>query len=180
MEKIERILSRPVAKPYRSGKIDPNVKPFLNKDGNLDFAPGDIENPKEWSTKRRWYCTVVAVTLVCNATFASSSPSGCIRGIAEEFHVSEVAAGLVITLFLLGYVAGPLLFAPLSEFYGRRYVFYITFTLYNAFNFLCAFAPNFGSLLVGRLLTGTFASAPLTNAPGVLADVWGPVSVLEA
>ncbi|EXJ54708.1 hypothetical protein A1O7_10049 [Cladophialophora yegresii CBS 114405] len=175
MDKIERILSRPVAKPYRSGKIDPSIKPFLNQYGHLDFAPGDIENPKEWSTRRRWYCTVVAVILVCNATFASSSPSGCLRSISEQFRVSEVAAGLVITLFLLGYVAGPLLFAPLSEFYGRRYVFYATFTLYNAFNFLCAFAPNFGSLLVGRLLTGTFASAPLTNAPGVLADVWGPV-----
>ncbi|KIW62303.1 hypothetical protein PV04_10488 [Phialophora macrospora] len=175
MDRIERILSRPVAKPYRSRKIDSSVKPFLNQYGQLDFAPGDIENPKEWSTRRRWYCTIVAVVLVCNATFASSSPSGSLRGISEHFHVSEIAAGLVITLFLLGYVAGPLIFAPLSEFYGRRYVFYATFTCYNAFNFLCAFAPNFGSLLVGRLLTGTFASAPLTNAPGVLADVWGPI-----
>ncbi|EXJ69491.1 uncharacterized protein A1O5_07527 [Cladophialophora psammophila CBS 110553] len=175
METIERILSRPVAKPYRSRKIDPAIRPYLNRYGHVDFAPGDIENPREWSTGRRWYCTLVGVVLVCNATFASSSPSGCLRGISKEFHVSEVAAGLVITLFLLGYVAGPLIFAPLSEFYGRRYVFYTTFTLYVAFNFLCAFAPNFASLLIGRLLTGTFASAPLTNAPGVLADVWGPV-----
>jgi multidrug resistance protein len=112
---------------------------------------------------------------VVNATFASSSPSGCLQGIAQHFHVSEEAAGLVITLFLLGYCAGPLVFAPLSEFYGRRYVFMVTFTCYVLFNFLCAFPPNFGSLLVGRLLTGTFASAPLTNAPGVLADLWGPI-----
>lgn len=175
MNTIERILSRPVAKPYRSGKIDPSVKPYLSKNGQLDFTPGDVENPKEWSTGRRWYCTTVAVLLVVNATFASSSPSGCLVGIAEHFQVSRVAAGLVITLFLLGYCAGPLVFAPLSEFYGRRWVFYISFTGYLAFNFLCAFAPNFASLLVGRLLTGTFASAPLTNAPGVLADVWGPV-----
>ena len=85
------------------------------------------------------------------------------------------ASGLVITVFLLGYVAGPLVFAPLSEFYGRRWVFYITFVLYIAFTFLCAFTPNFAGLLVGRFATGTLASAPLTNAPGVLADVWGPV-----
>ncbi|KAK5062779.1 hypothetical protein LTR84_004854 [Exophiala bonariae] len=175
MNALERILSRPVAKPYRSKGIDPTVKPHLNENGHLDFAPGDLENPKDWSTGRRWYCTVVAILLVVNATFASSSPSGCLVGIAEEFHISRVAAGLVITLFLLGYCAGPLIFAPLSEFYGRRWVFYISFTGYLAFNFLCAFAPNFGSLLVGRLLTGTFASAPLTNAPGVLADIWGPV-----
>jgi len=97
------------------------------------------------------------------------------QSISESFHVSLEAAGLTITLFLLGYCAGPLIFAPLSEFYGRRIIFYITFTVYLAFTFLCAFAPNFGSLLVGRFLAGTFVSAPLSNAPGVLADLYGPV-----
>ncbi|ETN46113.1 uncharacterized protein HMPREF1541_00297 [Cyphellophora europaea CBS 101466] len=175
MNGLERFLSRPTAKPYRSGKLDPAVEPHINQDGHINFAPGDIENPQEWSTGRRYYITIVCVLMVVNATFASSSPSGSIRGISEYFQVSQVAAGLVITLFLLGYVAGPLIFAPLSEFYGRRYIFYVSFVAYVAFNFLCAFAPNFGSLLVGRLLTGTFASAPLTNAPGVLADIWDPV-----
>ncbi|RMZ92439.1 hypothetical protein DV736_g333, partial [Chaetothyriales sp. CBS 134916] len=175
MDKLDRILSLPTAKPYRSGKIDPSEQLHFNEHGHLDFAPNDIENPKDWSMARRYYITMVAVMLVVNATFASSAPSGCLEGISKEFGVSHTAAGLVITLFLLGYCAGPLVFAPLSEFYGRRYVFYITFTCYLAFTFLCAFAPNFGSLLVGRLLAGTFASAPLTNAPGVLADVWGPI-----
>jgi MFS transporter, DHA1 family, multidrug resistance protein len=46
---------------------------------------------------------------------------------------------------------------------------------YFACNFLCAFTPNFGGLLAGRFLTGTFASAALSNAPGVLADIWGPI-----
>ncbi len=80
-----------------------------------------------------------------------------------------------MTLFLLGYCAGPLVFAPLSEFYGRRFIFSTTFLVYLAFTFLCAFAPNFASLLVGRFLAGTFVSAPLSNGPGVLADLWGPV-----
>ncbi|QIX01698.1 hypothetical protein AMS68_007215 [Peltaster fructicola] len=175
MERLERILSRPVAKPYRSHNVKTAEKPYLNKDGHLDFAPDDIENPKNWSTARRWYITVVAVLLVVNATFASSSPSGCLPSIAELLDVSEEAAGLVITLFLLGYCFGPLFFAPLSEFYGRRWIFYFTFIGYIAFNFLCAFTPNFGGLLVGRFLTGTFASAALSNAPGVLADIWGPI-----
>jgi multidrug resistance protein len=174
MERIERFLSRPVAKPYRSRNV-PDQQPFLNSHGHLDFAPGDIENPKNWSTTRRWYITVVSVFLVVNATFASSSPSGALKGICEHFHVSEEAGGLVTTLFLLGYCFGPLFFAPLSEFYGRRYIFYITFTLYLAFTFLCAFANNFAALLIGRFLVGTFASAPLSNAPGVLADIWGPI-----
>jgi DHA1 family multidrug resistance protein-like MFS transporter len=175
--RVERIFSRPVAKPYRSRKFAIEA-PHVNADGHLDFPPGDIENPKNWSNARRWYITVVSVMLVVNATFASSSPSGALagpNGIAEHFHVSVEAAGLVITLFLLGYCFGPLFWAPLSEFFGRRWIFYISFTLYLIFNFLCAWAPNFGALLVGRFLTGTFASSPLSNAPGVLVDIWGPI-----
>ena len=129
MDRLERILSRPVAKPYRSkGIIDKN-QIYLNKDGLLDFAPGDIENPKNWSTARRWYITIVSVMLVVNATFASSSPSGSTESISRDLHVSTEAAGLVVTLFLLGYVFGPLLWAPLSEFFGRRWVFYFCFVL---------------------------------------------------
>lgn len=175
MDRLERILSRPQARPYRSKAVLDAETPFLNDKGQLDFAPGDIENPKNWSQPRRWYITVVSVLLVVNATFASSSPSGCLPSISEELHVSEEAAGLVITLFLLGYCAGPLIWAPLSEFYGRRWLFYTTFLAYIAFNFLCAFAPNFGGLLVGRFLSGTFASCALSNAPGVLVDIWGPI-----
>ena len=175
MDKLERIMSRPVAKPYRSKGIANNAPPYLNSEGLLDFSPGDIENPKNWSIARRAYITGVCVILVVNATFASSSPSGCLQGISKSFGISREASGLVITLFLLGYVFGPLLWAPLSEFYGRRYVFYGTFLCYFAFNFLCAFTPNFAGLLVGRFLTGTFASAALSNAPGVIADLWGPV-----
>jgi DHA1 family multidrug resistance protein-like MFS transporter len=177
LARIERILSRPVAKPYRNKHVGDDA-PHLNDDGHLDFSPGDIENPKNWSTRRRWYITMVCVTLVINATFASSGPSGALagpNGIAEYFNISEEAAGLVTTLFLLGYCFGPLFWAPLSEYFGRRYIFYISFLSYLAFNFLCAFTPNFGGLLVGRFLTGTFASSPLSNVPGVLADLWGPV-----
>ncbi|KAI3401269.1 hypothetical protein diail_11975 [Diaporthe ilicicola] len=179
---ISRILSRPTAKPYRSHHIRHTGEqpPTLDDEGHLTFDEGDIENPKNWSLARRMYITVCAVLLVVNATFASSSPSGCLESISEWFGVSSEAAALTVTLFLLGYCAGPLLFAPLSEFYGRRVIFYLTFTAYIAFNFLCAFAPNFGSLLVGRFLTGTFVSAPLSNAPGVLADLWSPIERANA
>ncbi|KAF7902409.1 hypothetical protein EAF00_002312 [Botryotinia globosa] len=174
MDRIKRVLSRPNAKPYRTKHINDD-QPYINEDGHLDFGPGDIENPKNWSTTRRWYITMVAILLVLNATFASSSPSGCLTGIEEEFDISAEVSALVISVFLLGYCFGPLFWAPLSEFFGRRWIFYISFTLYLAFNFLCAFANNFAALLIGRFITGTMASSSISNAPGVLADIWGPV-----
>lgn len=175
MEALERMLSRPTAKPYRSKNV-PNTQIHLNSSGHLDFSPvGDIENPKNWSPARRWYITIVSICLVISSTFASSSPSGCVNSIASHFDISVLAANLVTTLFLLGYCFGPLLWAPLSEYYGRRWIFYGTYICYVIFTFLCAFTPTFGGLLVGRFLTGTFASAALSNVPGVLADLWPPI-----
>lgn len=111
------------------------------------------------------------VVVVINTTFASSAPSACYKSISETFSVLEKAAGLTVTLFILGFCASLLIFAPLGEFFRRRWILYTTFGLYLAFNFLCAFALNFRSLLVGSFLTGTLVSALLTNSPGVLADL---------
>ncbi|KAJ6437882.1 Chromatin structure-remodeling complex subunit rsc9 [Purpureocillium lavendulum] len=158
---------------FKTAKSQDSIPaPFLNGDGFVDFGPYDPSNPRNWSTARKWYITLCASFLAMVGNIASSIPSGCLRSISKELHVSEEAAGLSLTLYLLGYCAGPFLFAPISEFYGRRIIFRTTFPVYLAFSVLCAFAPNFGALLVGRFLAGTFVSAVLSNTPGVLADVW--------
>lgn len=177
MEVIERVSSPLTLKPYRTGSLkDAETKPCLDEDGHLTFSQDDVEDPRNWSSTRKWIIALSTILLVINATFASSGPSAVLPSIAEEFNVSEEVAGLTITVFLLTYAGGPLLWAPLSEHYGRRWVFYGTFLGYLAFNFLCAFAPNFAALLVGRVLTGICASSTIANAPGLLVDLFDPVS----
>lgn len=79
MSTLERMMSRPVAKPYRSGKIDQNSDIFINENGHLGFSPGDIENPRNWGIGRKLYISISACILVVNATFASAAPSGSLR-----------------------------------------------------------------------------------------------------
>ncbi|KAF4332335.1 major facilitator superfamily transporter [Fusarium beomiforme] len=157
MAPIHRIFSSANNKPYRTKQLEEENPPYLSEDGYVEFAPGDIQNPQNWSSARRWTVTFSAVLLVLNATFASSSPSGCFPSISEHFHVSELVAGLTITLFLLdGSSISPLHSISFSTFFVPGHLI-------------------FGALLVGRFLTGTFVSAPLSNAPGVLADLWTPL-----
>lgn len=143
MEALRKITSTAEAKPYRNASlVEENSQPALDSDGYVAFAPNDVENPQNWSSARRWYISLGAILAVVNATFASSGPSGCLDSIAEDLHVSSYAAGLVTTVFLLAYCAGPLFWAPVSEMYGRKWIFTVSFTGYIIFNFLCAFAPN--------------------------------------
>ena len=87
----------------------------------------------------------------------------------KTFGFSQEVAILTISLFVAGYCVGPLLWGPLSESYGRRPMFIISFVVYAAFQVGCALAKNTASILVFRFLGGCFAAAPLTNSGAMLA-----------
>jgi len=77
-----------------------------------------------------------------------------------------------ISLFVLGFALGPLLWAPLSEIFGRQVIFFITFAAFTVFNAGCAGANDTATLLVLRFFAGAFGSSPFTNAGGVIADMF--------
>ncbi|KAK1468054.1 MFS multidrug transporter [Colletotrichum cuscutae] len=56
--------------------------------------------------------------------------------------------------------------------FGRQLIFVITFGALTAFNAGAAGSKNIETLLILRFLAGTIGSAPLTNAGGVIADMF--------
>ena len=79
----------------------------------------------------------------------------------DAFHFSLEVATLTISMFVVGYCVGPLLWGPLSETYGRKIPMCIAFLLYTGFQVGCSLAPNTGAILTFRFLGGTAAAAPL-------------------
>jgi MFS family permease len=69
----------------------------------------------------------------------------------------------VTSIFILGFVVGPLLWAPCSESFGRRIMFIATFIPFTVFNAACCGAHSLEVLLVFRFLSGTFGSSSLTS-----------------
>ncbi|KAI0776346.1 MFS general substrate transporter [Trametes elegans] len=136
------------------------------------MKPDDPDNPKAWSRAYRWYVTMFAALLVLNATFASSAPSGIVRELMLKFTFGTEVATLTIALFVAGYCVGPLLWGPLSEQYGRKPIFLVSFFAYTCFQVGCALSQNTASILIFRFLGGTFAAAPLANSGAVMSDIW--------
>lgn len=77
-----------------------------------------------------------------------------------------------MSMYLLGYVLGPLVFCPLSEQYGRRTLMLATFFFYTAFTLGCALTPTWGGLLAFRILAGINASSPISVSGGIYADIY--------
>jgi multidrug resistance protein len=79
---------------------------------------------------------------------------------------------LPASLYLVGFVFGPLVFAPLSESYGRKRVLVTGYILFLIFTMACALSPNWVAFLIFRFLAGTSASPPMSVMGGVIADVF--------
>ncbi|KAK4467172.1 major facilitator superfamily domain-containing protein [Cladorrhinum samala] len=91
----------------------------------------------------------------------------------SQFHVpSGPQTVLPASLYLVGFVFGPLIFAPLSEQYGRKPILVVGFTLFLLSTLGAALAKQWWSFLLFRFLSGTFGSPPLSVFGGVIADCW--------
>ena len=91
----------------------------------------------------------------------------------QEFGVAnKLQAVLPISLFLVGYVLGPLLFGPLSEQYGRQRILIATFVLFILFTLACALSTGWNTFISFRFLCGVSASAPIAIVGGVYADIY--------
>ncbi|CAG7989975.1 unnamed protein product [Penicillium olsonii] len=138
----------------------------------VSFGANDPENAVNWTTKRKFFVLASGVMQVMNSTIGSSICSNAIPEIAEEFNITnETLLVLPISIFLIGYILGPLLWGPSSEYFGRKPPLLIAYILFMIFTLACAVADSFASLLVFRLFNGMVASAPIATVGGLFADV---------
>ena len=110
---------------------------------------------------------------VFNSTTGSSLGAGLGPQIREEWNItSDSLITLIISIYLIGYVVGPLIWGPLSEHFGRKWVMIIAFVVFTIFTLGCALAPNYPALIVFRLFCGLTAAAPITVVGGTCADMY--------
>lgn len=160
----ERTLSDDAPTPAQE-PVDPNV---VDWDG-----PDDPANPQNWASSRKWglIAVLAAVTLVTPLGSSFFAP-----GVPEVMRAfgttSNVVASFVVSIYILGFAIGPLMIAPMSELYGRIWIFHVCNVLFVIFNIACALSTSMGMLVAFRFLTGCAGAAPLTIGGGVIADMF--------
>ena len=80
--------------------------------------------------------------------------------------------GLTIAMTLLGWGAGGILGGIVADYLGRRKVLLISITLYSIFTGLSAFAWNWESFLILRLLTGIALGSEWGTGTSLVAEMW--------
>ncbi|KIM99526.1 hypothetical protein OIDMADRAFT_146184 [Oidiodendron maius Zn] len=141
----------------------------------VDFdGPEDPYHPLNWPFRKKVVTTLLYGLTTMGATWASSVYSPAVEQIASQYHVGTEVSLLGLSFLLMGFGLGPLLWAPLSEVYGRKPAVLIPYFIAACFSFGTASAKDIQTILITRFFAGLFGSAPVTNTGGVLGDIWAP------
>ncbi|KAK6509165.1 hypothetical protein TWF481_003926 [Arthrobotrys musiformis] len=143
---------------------DPYVVNWHGKD--------DPESPMNWPMSRKWKNMGVISFITLITPLASSMFAPAIPEVMMDFrNRSTTLSSFIVSVYLLGFAVGPIIIAPLSELYGRRWVYIACNYLFTAFTIACGRSTSIGMLIAFRLLAGAAGCAPLTLGGGSIADM---------
>ena len=144
-------------------------------------GPGDQAELKEWECYdklgysfpwwKKWGIISVIFAVQTSMNWNASFYASSISLYAKHFNISEQAARVGQMDFLVAYAFGCEFWAPFSEEFGRWPIMQLSLFLVNIWQIPCALAPNFGTIVVCRLLGG-LSSAGGSVTLGMVADMW--------
>ncbi|QLL32999.1 hypothetical protein HG536_0D05210 [Torulaspora globosa] len=156
-------------KPAAGGPEEPELDPEIEF---VTFVTNDPDNPHNWPLWKRWAYTIILSWLVVCVAYGSACIAGGLFTVSEKYHVGSEVAVLSVSLMVIGFSLGPLIWSPVSDLYGRRVAYFVSMGLYTIFNIPCAISPNISGLMVSRFLCGVFASSGLCLVGGSIADMF--------
>ncbi|KAF5682061.1 hypothetical protein FCIRC_5223 [Fusarium circinatum] len=145
---------------------DPNV---------VDWQENDPENPLNWPTFKALAHIVIISFMTLTVNLAATMFAPAASDLAKDFGITNATVvTLTVSIYLLGFIFGPLLIAPLSELHGRYWIYNVCNLVILGMTIGCAKAPNLGGFMTCRFIAGIAGSAPLTIGGGTIADVTYP------
>ncbi|KIW11098.1 hypothetical protein PV08_10397 [Exophiala spinifera] len=132
----------------------------------------DPEHPLNWPFSKKIAMSVILSYITFNASFGSAIFSPAIGQVSHHFHVSTEVGVLGISLYVLGFAFGPILWGPLSEILGRKRPLVVAMFGFSIFAVAAATSKDYQTLMLTRFFSGFFSAGPLAVVPACFADMY--------
>ena len=95
--------------------------------------------------------------------------------IVDDFGSSIARVQLTLSVFLVGFATGMLVYGPLADRYGRRPILIAGLTILLVGTLACAIAPTVETLIAGRFIQALGGAGPVILARSIVRDLYeGP------
>lgn len=187
--RLSRTKSRTETTPYTAERLEVeaelaleraqtrSIVPKVTPDGNILvgwYTTDDQENPQNWSNGKRFLVAFIIGLYTWVVYSGSAIYTSSEQDVIKKFDVGPVTASLPLSLYVLAYGLGPLLWSPLSEIssIGRSPVYVVTMGLFTILSVPTALVDNFAGLLVLRFLQGFLGSPCLATGGATMQDIY--------
>ena len=120
---------------------------------------------------KRFIATVIlAITPLSSISIDMYAPS--LPTIAHFFHISATLSKTTITLYLIGFGLGQIMFGCLSDSFGRKNPLFFGTTAFAISSLVIALIPNLALLLTMRILQGITAASVSVSVKAMNADLF--------
>jgi len=92
--------------------------------------------------------------------------------IGRKLAAAPAEVQLTLSVFLVGFAIGQIVYGPLSDRYGRKPVLMIALLVYGAGCLACAFAPSIETLLAARAAQAFGGSGGVVLARAIVRDLY--------
>ncbi|KIW37361.1 uncharacterized protein PV06_10405 [Exophiala oligosperma] len=139
------------------------------------YTTDDPANPQNWNSWKKAWAGLIIFMYTFDVYMASAIYTSAEGMVMEKFGVGQSKASLGLSMYVLGYGIGPMLFSPLSELpiIGRNIPYIISFGLFVILCVPTALANSYATLLVLRFLTGFMGSPCLATGGATMGDMYG-------
>lgn len=114
---------------------------------------------------------VVSITMIAILPLFSVSP--ILPTIAKGLNISAEQAGLIMAAYLIPVALGTPIFGVLADRFGFKKILIPSLLVFTLGGILCAFAPNFRSLIEGRILQGIGAASLESLVLSIISSLYG-------
>ncbi|KAL8953190.1 MAG: hypothetical protein Q9222_000925 [Ikaeria aurantiellina] len=135
-------------------------------------GPHDPMHPQNWPMGKKVAMAVMLGYTTLVSAFGSSIFSAATEVVAAYFSVSTEVGVLGLSLYVLGFATGPILWAPLSELRGRRLPLIIAMFGFSIFSAATATAKDLQTVMLTRFFGGVFGSCPLAVVAAIFSDMF--------
>src|SRR6202048_5160199 len=116
--------------------------------------------------------TLLLSFLVALPSFGIDMSLPALTETGTALRVAPAQAGLMMSLFMLGFAIAPLFYGPASDRYGRKPIVVFACMLFVIAGIGCALAQSLPTLLMWRFVQGAGAGASMTIALAILRDLF--------
>ncbi|KAF8363317.1 hypothetical protein PRIPAC_90240, partial [Pristionchus pacificus] len=115
---------------------------------------------KEWMNLTLLICltslgwSILALIIMPSSFYDTKMENSTFITVDEEFHLNKGEKDMISTVFMAGMMLGGLSTSPLSDRLGRKPMLIVSSLAIGLLTFLVSKAPNYGSLILIRVLQG--------------------------